>query len=226
MRQFVAVFAAAALMSCSGEEAAAPEAPPPPAAAPAATPEPAKAAGIGSIEAAIGEPTLQRGEAKQPATVGATVEPGDTIATPKNSKVRIVLSDKSVIALGAESQARLAELNVEKGRKGKLELLAGKFWMHVQTWAGEGESLWEVHTPNAVAGVRGTTLWGDTKVDAICALEGQIEVRSLKNEKAKPATLKAGNCAAQLSKGKLKPLKPKPKQVQGYLKEVLIEDAK
>ena len=80
--------------------------------------------------------------------------------------------------------------------------------------------------PEAVAGVRGTTLWGDIDVDAICALEGTIEVRSLKSKrkKTKAKKLAAGQCAAQLSKGKTKLLEPTPGQVREYLSEVLIQE--
>ena len=87
----------------------------------------------------------------------------------------------------------------------------------------------EFSTPNAVAGVRGTTLWGDVDRDLICALEGEIEVTSKKakakkKKKVKSKKIKAGKCAAKLSKGKTKSVKAKAKDVKKYLAEVLIAE--
>ncbi len=195
-----------------------------PGAPPGGTPAAPEKPTIGQVDAVEGEPMVTRGEEQVKAEKGAPLYAGDKLKTPAKAKARLVLSDKSVVALGPDSELKLTALDTSKGRKGEMQLAVGKFWMQVEKWAGEGESLWEVHTPNAVAGIRGTTVWGDTKVDAICSLDGTVEVKNLKNEKAKPVSLKAGTCASKLSKGKLAPLKPKPKQVQGYLKQVLIED--
>ena len=94
--------------------------------------------------------------------------------------------------------------------------------MNVTRWTGSGSSRYEIATPTAVAGVRGTTLWGDTQVDAICALEGTIEVRSLTQSGLPPVSLNAGNCASALSQGKLAPMAPTKAKIEEYLDEVLI----
>ena len=56
------------------------------------------------------------------------------------------------------------------------------------------------------------------------ALEGSIEVKNIKDAAVAPVTLDAGNCAAELSAGKLTPLQPQAEQVQTYLDEVHIYD--
>jgi hypothetical protein len=212
------------------QEAAPVEAKPAPAKAPAPEPkkeEPPKPTYLAKVEALEGKPVIVRAGEEKPAEVGFEVLAADVVKTPAKSKIRLAFTDKTVVSLGDKSEMTVGGLEADeaKGRKGTLALAAGRFWMNVEKWAGQGESLWEVATPNAVAGVRGTTLWGDVKVDAICALDGTVEVRSTKNEKLKPMTCNAGTCASKLSKGKLAPMKPKPKQVQGFLKQVTIASA-
>ena len=176
------------------------------------------------VEAVVGKPLIHRNNEKIPAKPDMILLPHDNVETAATTKIRIKFSDGSIISVGPKSKIALESLVVtDRKRSGSLKVLVGRFWMNVSKWAQpRGESLWEVSTPNAVAGIRGTVLWGDTQVDAICALEGQIEVRNLKKPDLKPASLDAGHCAAKLSKGKLAPLKPTPKQVKTYLKQVLI----
>ncbi len=198
---------------------------------PTTPPEPeAQPISFARVDAVQGAPTIKRGEQSLEAMVGVDLQKGDSIDTGDGGKVRIVMADKSVLALGARSKLTFAEYDASgENRVGTLKLTLGRFWMNVTQWAAGGDSLVEVYTPNAVAGVRGTTLWGDIEVDAICSLDGEIEVRSLKKKKKrkhkkdKTVKLTAGHCASKLSKGKLKPFKPTREQVQGFLKEVLIQ---
>jgi hypothetical protein len=140
--------------------------------------------------------------------------------------VQVTLTDQSVVAIGPNTRLEMSAYAIDTdSRTGRITIAAGRFWMHVKKWTKPGASLYEVSTPNAVAGVRGTTLWGDTDVDAICALEGSIEVRSLRQSGLAAAVLSAGNCASQLSQGKLEPLAPTKEQLDKYLKEVLIPSA-
>ncbi len=178
---------------------------------------------IAVVEAAQGDATVVRGAAKLAAAPGLRLETGDRLETGTPGKMRVRMTDDSVLAIGAGTKLALAELALdEKARSGRIDVALGRFWMNVTKWTGSGESRYEIATPNAVAGVRGTTLWGDTDVDAICALEGSIEVRSRRNAALAPASLSAGNCASRLGEGELAPLSPTSEQIQKYLDEVLI----
>jgi len=190
-------------------------------------------AGIGTVDAVRGAVTVERAGEKSPIEQGKSVLVGDVIETGDNGKVRLALSGETVLALGAKSRLTLAALEIaDGGRKGTFKIAVGKFWAQIGKWTGTGESYLAFHTPNAVAGVRGTTLWGDVERDTICALEGSIEVVSTKAKKRKkrkkkankPKVVKAGKCVTKLSKGKTKALKPKAKDVKLYLAEVLITD--
>lgn len=179
---------------------------------------------IGKVDDIQGEPTVKRGEKKTTLQKGVPIFVGDIVQTPIGAKIRVTLKDKSVVAIGANSEVKFADLSMKSGgRKGALEVAVGRFWMNVTKWVKPKKSFWEISTPNAVAGVRGTTLWGDTDVDAICALEGAIEVTSKTGVGLEPAKLSAGNCSSELSQGKLTPLVPTPEQVQNYLNDVMIK---
>jgi hypothetical protein len=193
------------------------------------TPEPATPRGTGGVppiavvEATEGETTVIHESQKLTAAPGLRLAAGDRLETGAPGKMRVRLSDDSVLAMGANTKLALVELVMDgEARRGRIDVALGRFWMNVTKWTGQGESRYEVATPNAVAGIRGTTLWGDTGVDAICALEGTIEVRSRRNEDLPPSTLSAGNCASRLSEGELAPLTPTSEQLQSFLGEVLI----
>jgi hypothetical protein len=185
------------------------------------TPQPAEP--IGAVDAVEGEAFVwhdgKKGEAKPDSPVVAR----DRLETGARGKMRVRLRDDSKLALGPGTQVELRQLLLDdETRTGWIDVRVGKFWFYVTRWTGRGASRYDVATPNAVAGVRGTTLWGDTQVDAICALEGQIEVRSLRDRTLPAARLQAGNCASMLSKGRLEPLAPTSEQIEGFLDEVLI----
>lgn len=211
------------------------------------------ATAVGAVAAATGTVTLTRADQGAPAAVGHELMPADKLETGADTKVRVILRDGSVVALGQKSALVFQKYDVTPtARTGTLKILVGKFWMQIAKLAGGETTQLDIETPNAVAGVRGTTLWGDTERDVICALEGSIEVTStatlaatkakknkkavkkLKAKKAKlakqPQTpevsesvrLMAGNCAAELSKGKLTSIMPKPEEVKAYLEEVTL----
>ena len=169
-----------------------------------------------------GGATIQNGAKKTPAKAGMSLIGGDTVVTGEAGKVKLLLDDDSTINLGSNTKFLLEAVKVDLSgeRQVSLKILSGKFMAAVSTWFGS-KSSWEVTTPTAVAGVRGTVLWGDTKLDAICALHGQIEVKSLTG--SGPVELAAGDCATKMGEGKTDPLKPTPEQVAAYLSEVLAK---
>jgi hypothetical protein len=178
---------------------------------------------IAVVEAVEGDASVVHGSQKTAAAPGLRLTAGDRLETGTPGKMRARLTDDSVLAIGANTTLALAELALDDAaRRGRIDVALGRFWMNVTKWTGTGESRYEISTPTAVAGVRGTTLWGDTDVDAICALEGTIEVRSRRSPDLPPASLSAGNCASKLREGELAPLAPSPEQLQKFLDEILI----
>ncbi len=168
-----------------------------------------------------GAPTIVRAGASGPLDAGAAVSPGDRISTDEHSKVKLLLADDSVLAIGPQSQVTIDELALRPdGRTGRLHVLVGRFKLAIAEWLG-GRSDYEVRMPTAVAGVRGTVLWGDTQLDAICALRGTVEVLTLTG--ARVATLERGHCETQMGSGHSKPLTPTREELDTYLREVTLE---
>jgi hypothetical protein len=99
-------------------------------------------------------------------------------------------------------------------------VLFGRFKLAIADWLN-GPSDYQVDTPTAVAGVRGTVLWGDTQLDAICALRGHVEVRTVRGNAT--ATLEAGHCVTDMAKGEVAPLVPSREDLEKYLREVTLD---
>jgi hypothetical protein len=182
--------------------------------------------GFGTISAIEGKPMIVRDTKPMNATVGSGLQPGDIIETGADTKVRINLDDGSVLAVGSRSKITLKSYVLEgQTRSGSIRVAIGSFWMNVSKWAVPEQSSVEVETPNAVAGVRGTTLWGDTQRGVICSLEGNVVVTSVSG-KMKPASLTPGHCVGDLDANKLTPVTPDAATVTKYLDEVQIKQPK
>ena len=182
----------------------------------------ADAAEPGVVARINGAPTVERAGKSRPLRPADTVSVGDIIVTDAAAKLKLLLADDSVLAIGPRSRVALDELMLSAdSRTVKLRVLAGRFKIAIAKFFG-GASTYEVHTPTAVAGVRGTVLWGDTDLDAICALDGHIEVRAISGN-GPASQLAPGECVNQMATGKTAPLKPSAAELAGYLKEVTLE---
>jgi hypothetical protein len=104
----------------------------------------------------------------------------DRIQTMAASRVKLVLVDDTVLTLGPESSLRLTEYVYtpsSQHRKSVLQAFVGVFRIAVQKVLPEG--VFEVHTSNAVAAIRGTEWMAEVKPEttAVVVLEGQVAVR-------------------------------------------------
>lgn len=176
----------------------------------------------GLVARVNGMPTLERAGKTEALKRGSNLYTGDVIETDANSKVKILLNDDSVLAVGPKSRVAVSDFVLDSsGRNVRLQVLAGRFKIAIAKFFG-AHTDYEIRTPTAVAGVRGTVLWGDTVLDAICALEGNIEVRPRTGAGA-PAQLSTGECVSQMAAGRTAPLKPTAEELAAYLKEVTLD---
>jgi hypothetical protein len=181
---------------------------------------PASGIDAGTVVRVNGHPTCVRAGVVRPLKRGDAVAIGDRITTDAESKIKLLLADDSVLAIGAGSTVTLDDLTLgANGRTGRLGVLVGRFKLAIAAWLS-GPSDYEVRTPTAVAGVRGTVLWGDTALDAICALQGTVEVRTIRGDAR--ATLDAGHCVTKMAAGETVPLAPTADQLRRYLDEVTV----
>ncbi len=178
--------------------------------------------GPASVVQINGAPRVERGGQASDLQVGMTVALDAVVETDAGAKVKLRLADGSILEIGPHSRLTLREFVSEPGsRRARLEVLFGRLRLAITPFVG-GPSDYEVRTPTAVAGVRGTVLWGDTDVDAICALEGHVEVRALHGT-ALPARLETGHCVREMGKGETVPFTPSPQELANFLKQVTLD---
>jgi hypothetical protein len=123
-----------------------------------------------------------KGGAVTKARVGAKVFPQDTIITGKDARAKIVMTDNNEINVSPDSQIALEkyEYKPEEGKKDVLiNVLYGKVRSKVEQ-KYEGENKFQVKTPSAVAGVRGTDFLAgynqQTKESSVVTFRGVVEV--------------------------------------------------
>jgi len=128
------------------------------------------------------------GEVWVPAQIGTKLFENDMIRTGEKSSVRLKLDDNTFTTIGANSKVRMEELKseikeVKKGTEKEiknisLKILNGEALSKVKKL--EKESIFQIKTPVAVCGVRGTSFnvehQDKTKVQVV---EGAVEVYNL-----------------------------------------------
>jgi len=108
----------------------------------------------------------------------------DTIRTGEDSRVKMFFVDDSTISLGPITTLRIDEhlfKPAESYRDSKFKLFLGKARVQVRGFFSK-DSKYEVHTPTAVAGVKGTrfTVWVKSPtMTTIGVTQGQVSVRNV-----------------------------------------------
>ena len=144
---------------------------------------------IGQVTALEGKVSvLRQGKfAPEPLTLHKPVFQEEIIETDRTSKVRITLSDATVISLGEQSRLELRQFSQDtrqQTRSGRL----------VMAWGFFRAILKEMTSPSAVAAIRGTDLMGEVTADstAIVVLEGTVAVSNVHPMSRGLATLTPG----------------------------------
>lgn len=141
---------------------------------------PSFAQGVGFVAAVSGDARLLRDGASLDLSVGAEVREGDQILTGAKGRVKILLSDDSILALGNKSDLRIETHRfsvAQKERKTRINLGSGAVRALVQKTVHSGAADFEVRTGNAVAGVRGTefVLESENGSSRLSTLSGEVE---------------------------------------------------
>lgn len=122
---------------------------------------PAQASTIGWVTGLVGKGSVERpGVGQVAAAVGLGIETGDTLVTGPGGRMKVLLVDDTILALGSDSRVDLAAFDFNPHKKvrrslfglikGKVRVLVGKLFAI--------ETNVKIRTPTAVAGVTGTTL--------------------------------------------------------------------
>jgi len=111
----------------------------------------------GSFSSVSGEVQIQRAGASIGAAPGVGVDVGDRIVTGASGHAVIVLNDQSRLELDAVSSITLDQFTITGGATStRVSLFSGVLRSLVNAASGGAPANYQVHTPNAVAAVRGT----------------------------------------------------------------------
>jgi hypothetical protein len=144
------------------------------------------APGKGRIESIKGKVELKRAGMPQfsRAYRGMVVNPGDEILTGAQSKAVLTLETTAVNGLGEKSQYSLNRLEVNPETKtvhAKIGVSKGKLWSEVGRLKTK-DSRFEIETPTAVTGVRGTVFLveveEETEKTNVSVVAGKVGVNS------------------------------------------------
>jgi hypothetical protein len=108
----------------------------------------------------------------------------DTIKTGEESRVGVFFIDESNISIGPQTTVSVEKLiysPAKNYREGKVKVLMGKTRFNVGRLFSK-ESTFEVHTPTAVAGVKGTSfiVWvTDEQLTQLLGISGSVVVRNI-----------------------------------------------
>ena len=125
----------------------------------------AYAASVGNVTHVTGRVDITSpGEAAVPANVGDEINENDIIRTKSKSKAEITFLDGNILRLAEETRVEIAEYMIEEEQVvGILNLFRGKLQNIVSTlgkkYGPNKRNRFEVHTPTAVCGVRGTNFF-------------------------------------------------------------------
>lgn len=140
------------------------------------------------------------------AKVGSKVYPQDTIITGKDSRAKIVMSDRNIINVLPETKLRIDEYISElKEKNVRLSLFEGKVRTNVEQKYDNSENRFEIKTPSAVVGVRGTQFLTSykraTNMTAVTTFRGEVAFRgidALSNKQTEAVMVRRGETAENL----------------------------
>jgi hypothetical protein len=141
---------------------------------------------VGTVASVRGVADIGRAGARSPAVVGGVVQLGDELHTGADGQLRVVFRDESVIDL-AEGSSLVVDKQVFDPDASQytslVKLLQGKARALVGAYYRTPGASYEVQTPTAVAGVRGTSFmvayYPDAEATEVIGIHGQIQVRSV-----------------------------------------------
>jgi len=124
-----------------------------------AKPAQAKTVRLAIVSSLSGSVTVKKGGGSKvyDAYTNMSLNQGDTIYTGSDSSVVLAVGeDDAEMTIGANAEFNISDLaGKDSGKKSKLKMWAGSMWVKVKSLAGSDDEF-EVETPTAVMGVRGT----------------------------------------------------------------------
>lgn len=131
----------------------------------------------GKVVLAHGDVVIRSNDTSTKAVPGVLVRQGDQVRTGRDGGVRLLLGGSAVVDLGANTSMVVTRAGTSSSET-KLKVWSGRLWARVSSLFGN-DAKFEVESPNAVAGVRGTEFIFDVAPDGstdITVLGGAVAV--------------------------------------------------
>ncbi len=123
---------------------------------------------------------VDNGGKSRPAKEDDYVLSGEEIQTGKDSFCRVLFADGSALEVQSGSRVEVADTRAAEGTMSAVILYIGRLWLEIEG-VESGERVFEVETPTAVAGVRGTAFSVGVGIDGATRVgvdDGLVEVGS------------------------------------------------
>lgn len=125
---------------------------------------------------------VNRGGNSIPLEKGTTLEEGDRMETGAKGLIKARMADNTLLAVGPKSVLTVDAYAYDAKSNTRTARMTAK-WGLFRVWVTKkvkANSVFEIQTPTAVAGVRGTHFMGlvTTTTSAIASIEGRVAVRS------------------------------------------------
>jgi hypothetical protein len=184
----------------------------------------ARAEDVGTVASVRGAADIGRAGAWTPAAVGMVVALGDELRT-GDGQLRVVFRDDSVVDL-SENSSLVVDRQVfdpDGGRFSSLiKLVQGKARALVGSYYGTPGASYEVETPTAVAGVRGTSFMvaydPASEATEVVGIRGRIEVRGI-GERAREVVYVTAQEATTVMRG-AGPTQPEPIEQRMFQRDI------
>jgi hypothetical protein len=112
------------------------------------------AAPVGKITHIEGNVDITVDEKARTANIGDAVNSGEILRAKNKSRAEITFADGNILRLAENTRVRITDYQMGEGKTSTMDLFRGKTQSIVSGLAKNGR--YEVHTPTAVCGVRGT----------------------------------------------------------------------
>lgn len=191
---------------------------------------PATAADVGWVAAVEGTAEVQRGGSWSGLTQGAILQLGDHVRTAAASRAKLLFQDDSVLTLGESAELVVDESVAGGAPTTSFSLLLGKMRAVVNERYSASGAKFEVKTPTAIAGVRGTSFIAgydkDKDETQVVGLEHTTAVRGLVEGAGAKEVLLGPGQSTTVGRGKLpvRPVTLPAAAVDGFTRETTTAD--
>lgn len=171
----------------------------------------------------------------QKAKVGDKVFPGDTISAGKDARAKVVMTDKNILNISPDTKIEIAkyEFKPQEDKKNVLlNVVYGKVRATVSQKYDGDKSQFNVKTPSAVAGVRGTDFITQhspvTNTSKVVTFSGRVDVGSGFGADGKivnPVSVSPGQFTVATNQAPpAPPVKLSPGELQQMNKETAVQE--